>query len=107
MKKSVKQIITGAVIAAGLMSGARGGMPYVFTVSCPNGTQVVEWAVAGIDPGKAFLRASTGAAFPGCTVADYQEKDAALPRIYHGHEETMLTVVPVIGSVIISLIERH
>lgn len=107
MKKLVKQIITGAIVAAGMISGASGGTSHTFTVTCPNGALAVEWAVAGVDPGKAFLRASTGAAFPGCSVADYQEKDAALLRIYHGPEETMLTIIPVIGSVINGIIDRH
>lgn len=104
MKKLLKKVITGAVIAAGLMSGASGGTVHAFTVTCPNNALVVEWAVGDIDPGKEFLRAVTGNNFPGCSVNDYQPGDAALPRIHHGHEQTLLAAAPLIGSIIGSIV---
>lgn len=107
MKKVFKKIISGAVIAASLLASASSAASYSFTVTCPDHAQVVEWTVGDIDPGEALLRASTGLRYPGCRVDDYQAADAALPRFRHSPQESLLTVVPVIGSIINSMIDRH
>ena len=107
MKKALRNAITGAIAAASLMVGAGSAASYSFTVACPDSAQVIEWEVSDIDPGKAFLRASTGMQYPGCSVNEYQIQDAALPRFRHSPQETLLTVVPLIGSIINGFIDRH
>ena len=46
---------------------------YVFTVSCPDKSQVVEqWTIEGDDPGKEVMRGKTVEKHQGCTAADYK-----------------------------------
>jgi len=46
---------------------------YVFTVTCPDKTQIVEqWTIDGEDPGKEVMRGKTIDKHQGCTAADYK-----------------------------------
>ena len=46
---------------------------YVFTVTCPDKSQVVEqWTIEGDDPGKEVMRGKTVEKHQGCTTADYK-----------------------------------
>ncbi len=52
---------------------AAGATVYVFTVTCPDKTQIVEqWTIDGEDPGKEAMRSKTIEKHEGCTVADYK-----------------------------------
>jgi len=74
---------------------------YVFTVSCPDKRLVVEWGVGDIDPGKEFLRVSTGTKYPGCSVSDYNRNtDSDLPRERFSHEAAVIHGIPLLGPLI-------
>ena len=46
---------------------------YVFTVTCPDKSQIVEqWTIDGEDPGKEVMRGKTIDKHQGCTAADYK-----------------------------------
>ena len=46
---------------------------YVFTVTCPDKSQIVEqWTIDGDDPGKEVMRGKTVEKHQGCTAADYK-----------------------------------
>ena len=52
---------------------AAGATVYVFTVTCPDKTQIVEqWTIDGEDPGKEVMRGKTIDKHQGCTAADYK-----------------------------------
>lgn len=74
---------------------------YTFTVRCKDSAVVVEWGVGDIDPGKEFLRASTGTKYPGCTVGDYNETtDYTLPKEHHSHEGGVIAGIPFLSSIL-------
>ncbi len=57
---------------------------YAFHVACPDRIFVVEWGVGDINPGREFLRATTGAQHPGCSVSDSDDaRDRSLPKERH------------------------
>lgn len=101
MKTLFKQLIfVTTLAAAGVASSAHAGTTYLFTVTCPNSMQVVEWDVGDIDPGEEFLRVSTGSLHPGCSVTDYRDEDAILPRTRHSHEAAIIEGIPVLGPIL-------
>jgi hypothetical protein len=54
-------------------AAAAGATVYVFTVTCPDKTQIVEqWTIEGEDPGKEAIRGKTLEKHVGCTAADYK-----------------------------------
>ena len=59
-------------LAATPAAGA-GATVYVFTVTCPDKSQIVEqWTIEGDDPGKEVLRGKTIEKHQGCAAADYK-----------------------------------
>lgn len=60
--------------------GAAGAPVYVFTVTCPDKSRIVEqWTVEGEDPGKEFFRGKALEKHQGCSAADYKPAtDSAL-----------------------------
>lgn len=89
-----------AFAALGAISNAQAGTTYVFTVTCASSAQVVEWGVGDIDPGKEFLRVSTGTHYPDCSITDYNERDAGLPRVRYSHEEAIIQGIPILGPIL-------
>ncbi len=58
---------------AATAASAAGATVYVFTVTCPDKTQIVEqWTIEGDDPGKEMLRGKTLEKHQGCAAADYK-----------------------------------
>jgi hypothetical protein len=58
---------------AATAAAAAGATVYVFTVTCPDKSQIVEqWTIDGEDPGKEFIRGKTIEKHQGCTAADYK-----------------------------------
>ncbi|ARN81798.1 hypothetical protein [Methylocystis bryophila] len=58
---------------AATAASAAGATVYVFTVTCPDKTQIVEqWTIDGDDPGKEVLRGKAVEKHQGCTAADYK-----------------------------------
>lgn len=77
------------------------GTIYEFTVSCSDKRLVVEWGVGDIDPGKEFLRVSTGTKYPGCSTTDYNPTtDSSLPRERYSHEAGVIQGIPLLGPII-------
>jgi len=77
------------------------GTTYTFTVNCQNRSQVVEWGVGSIDPGKEYLRVVTGTKFPDCTVGEYNEAtDKSLPKDRISHEGAVIQGIPLIGPIL-------
>lgn len=103
MKALTNILAASAFAGLGLASSAHAGTTYLFTVTCPESAQVVEWGVGDIDPGKEFLRVSTGTHYPGCSVTDFHDADARLPRIRYSHEEAFWQGIPPIGSILNAL----
>ncbi len=102
--KSFKHLLAlPAFGALCLASNVQAGTTYVFTVTCPHAAQVVEWGVGDIDPGKEFLRVSTGTKFPDCSVSDYRDSDANLPRTRYSHENAIFQGIPLIGPILESI----
>lgn len=101
MKPLSKKCMAATVFAAfGAISSAQAGTTYVFTVTCASSAQVVEWGVGDIDPGKEFLRVSTGTHYPDCSITDYDERDAGLPRVRYSHEEAIIKGIPLLGPLL-------
>lgn len=90
------------VAAIAILSAAESmaGTTYTFTITCPDRSQVVDWGVGDIDPGKEYLRVTTGTKFPGCGVTDYNDvTDRHLPRDRYSHEGAVIQGVPLIGPI--------
>jgi len=65
--------LTTALAATAAGAAAAGPTVYVFTVTCPDKTQIVEqWTIEGEDPGKEAMRGKTLEKHAGCTAADYK-----------------------------------
>lgn len=80
---------------------ALAGTTYTFTVSCAGSARVVEWGVGDVDPGKEFLRVSTGTLFPDCSITDYApSSDSHLPREHYEHAEAFWKGIPLIGPIL-------
>ncbi|MFY9655027.1 MAG: hypothetical protein WAK01_00355 [Methylocystis sp.] len=69
-----------ATALASTSAGAAGATSYVFTVTCPDKSRIVEqWTVDGEDPGKEFFRGKSVEKHQGCSAADYKAAtDSAL-----------------------------
>jgi hypothetical protein len=69
-------LAAGVALATGLAAtaaAAAGATVYVFTVTCPDKSQIVEqWTIDGDDPGKEVMRGKTIEKHQGCTAADYK-----------------------------------
>ena len=101
MKQFSKSIVTFAIFTLALSATeCFAGTTYTFTVRCPNSSQVYEWGVGDIDPGKEYLRVVTGTKFPGCSVSDYTDADSYLPKERVSHEAAVIQGVPLIGPII-------
>lgn len=76
------------------------GTIYRFTVNCQDGNKVVEWAVGDVDPGKEYLRATTGTKYPGCNVVEYNPaSDSNFPVDRISHERGFIEGIPLIGPI--------
>ena len=74
---------------------------YRFHVSCPNKALVVEWGIGAIDPGKEYLRVTTGTHYPGCSISDYNEaRDKDLPKERHSDAGGVIKGIPLIGPIL-------
>lgn len=90
-----------AVLLPSLLAGEARATDYLFHVSCQNTNLVVEWKTGDIDPGREFLRVSTGTKYPNCMVSDYDEThDGDLPREKYEHVAGVIAGIPLIGSII-------
>src|SRR5262249_26622823 len=89
---------TGLVLASALPASAR---EYRFHVSCPDKVLVVEWGIGAIDPGKEYLRMTTGTKYPGCSVTDSDDaRDARLPKERHSDAGGVLVGIPLLGPLL-------
>lgn len=101
--KPIVAFVIGTLISSSAECFA--GTTYIFTVSCQDRSLVVEWGVGDIDPGKEFLRVSTGTKFPGCSVSDYNDaRDQNLPRERYSHEAAVIQGVPLLGPIICGIL---
>src|SRR5690348_13532174 len=74
---------------------------YLFHISCSNKSFVAQWDTGTIDPGREYLRVTTGTKFPGCSVSDYVEaRDSKLPRERYSHEGGVIQGIPLAGPII-------
>jgi hypothetical protein len=54
-------------------AAAAGPTVYVFTVTCPDKSRIVEqWTIDGEDPGKDFIRGKTEEKHQGCTAGEFK-----------------------------------
>lgn len=97
--KAVRILMACAALIAA--SSVHAGGTYKFTVTCQSRALVAQWNTGDIDPGKEFLRVSTGTNFPGCSVSDFNPtRDARLPvEVYRG-PVGVVQGVPLVGQVL-------
>jgi hypothetical protein len=92
------------LIAASLFTSVvYAGPSYKFTVSCDNGhsRSVSQWNTGDIDPGKEFLRVSTGTKNPGCSVSEYNDAtDRNLPLNQYSGPTGVVEGIPLVGQII-------
>ena len=82
---------------------ASAGTTYTFTATCMDsrGSRVVEWGVGDVDPGKEFLRVSTGTNYPNFSISDYNaSSDSGLPREHLQHAEALWKGIPFLGPLL-------
>ena len=81
--------------------GAHAGTNYKFTVTCPNKQLVASWNTGDIDPGKEFLRVSTGTNHPGCSIADFNpSRDGRLPVEVYSGATGVVQGIPLLGPIL-------
>ncbi|WP_114948531.1 hypothetical protein [Microvirga calopogonii] len=97
--------IIQATVLSGLAVGAAAtdaqATTYLFHVSCPDKIFVAQWDTGTIDPGREYLRVTTGTKFANCTVGDYNAaRDGNLPRERYSHEGAVIQGVPLVGTIV-------
>lgn len=95
--------ITLLTAACGLLLSlsAHAGGVYKFSVTCPNKALVAQWNTGDIDPGREFLRVSTGTNHPGCSVTDYQPgRDDGKPVEVYSGAPAVVQGIPLLGSIL-------
>jgi len=75
---------------------------YKFTVSCSHDRFTVLWQTGGIDPGKEWLRVTTGTKYPDCTVSDFNPRTDSHLRLAdrYSHEGGIIQGIPLGGTII-------
>ena len=97
-KVRVAAVVAMASIAAPNFANAT---TYLFHVSCASNSHVEEWNTGSIDPGKEYLRVTTGTKYSGCSVSDYDPaRDAGLPRERHSDVGGVIAGVPLLGPIL-------
>jgi hypothetical protein len=110
MKKhsNVKRVAARAATAialASLAGAATAGPTYKFTVTCFSKRFVMQWNTGDIDPGKEFLRISTGTKNPGCGVSDFNPStDAKYPVEQVSGAPAVFEGIPLAGPLISRLL---
>lgn len=100
---TARKIITAMALAgtvAGAASPALAGGTYRFTVHCQDRTGIAEWRTGDIDPGQEYLRVATGTNNPGCSVADYSDRDSWAPVTVYEGAVGVVEGVPLLGQVL-------
>ena len=101
---NISKIILSTVLFAFITSlpiYSYAGETYKFTITCPDRRFVAEWATGDIDPGKEYLRFTTGTKFDGCQVSDFNTAiDSSLPVDKYSHEGAVIQGVPLVGPVL-------
>lgn len=83
---------------------ALAGTTYLFTVTCSHKSKVVQWNTGDIDPGKEFLRTSTGTKYANCSISDYNSvTDSQYEREVHSHEGAIIEAIPFVGPILKSI----
>jgi hypothetical protein len=103
-QRPVIRATAAALAFVGLVGGAaqvHAGTAYKFTVSCQMRQLVVQWNTGDIDPGKEYLRVSTGTKQPGCSVGDFNRAtDSGLPVETYSGASGVVHGIPLIGSIL-------
>lgn len=104
MSKSIR--VAGLSLGLLIVSaGMADATTYRFGVSCSDKRFVAEWKTGDIDPGREYLRVTTGTKFPSCSVGDYDPStDANLPRETYSHEGAVIQGIPLAGPIICGIL---
>lgn len=97
----LNHLIVFVAITVALAPSHASATTYRFTVSCQHQRFVAQWNVGDIDPGKEYLRVTTGTKFPGCGISDFNPSaDGDLPVERYSHEGAVIQGVPLVGPII-------
>lgn len=97
---------TSAFAAVAIITTAASATDYWFDVSCSNRALVVEWGVGDIDPGREYLRFTTGTKYPNCSVSDYDANaDFNKDHERYSHESAIINGVPLVGPIICGIFD--
>ncbi|MEO5881996.1 MAG: hypothetical protein ABIQ06_06230 [Caldimonas sp.] len=89
-----------------LSLSAHAGGVYKFSVTCSNKALVAQWNTGDIDPGREFLRVSTGTNYPNCSVTDFQPgRDDRKPVEVYSGAPAVVQGVPVLGAILDSIFD--
>ncbi|MDI4665044.1 hypothetical protein K9U40_11985 [Xanthobacter autotrophicus] len=91
-----------------LLASNAGATDYKFRISCQSRSSVIQWSTGAIDPGREFLRVTTGLKNPNCSVGDYNPTfDAGLPVEKLSDMEAVIQgSLPIIGLILLGLSGR-
>ena len=82
-------------------AGPANATTYRFAVSCSNRRLVAEWDTGTVDPGKEYLRVTTGTKFANCSVTDYDAtRDASLPVEKYSGATGVIEGIPLLGPIL-------
>ena len=97
--------VAGTSVALALLSAAcLAGTTYEFRVSCQSQQLVAQWNTGDIDPGREFLRVSTGTKYSGCSVSDYiAARDSRLPLETFSGPTGVVQGIPLVGPILGSI----
>jgi len=99
--KTLKTLIAVAAISFVAIGNAHAGGTYKFVVYCQNQQSVAQWNTGDIDPGKEFLRVSTGTKYPGCSVGDFVAwRDGHLPVETFSGPSGVVQGIPLLGPIL-------
>lgn len=89
------------VALVGGVAPVRAGGTYKFTVSCQMRQLSVQWNTGDIDPGKEYLRVSTGTKHPGCSVGNFNPvTDSSLPVETYSGASGVVHGIPLLGPIL-------
>jgi hypothetical protein len=97
----VSRVATAAAALALLSAASWAGTTYKFTVGCQSQQLVAQWNTGDIDPGREFLRVSTGTKYSGCTVSDFNAaRDGRLPVEVFSGPTGVVQGIPLLGPIL-------
>jgi hypothetical protein len=91
-----------ALVLGFLTSGTAQATDYKFAVSCQYDRFAILWQTGDIDPGREYLKFTTGTKYPDCSVSDFDQARDGNLRVADrfSHEGGVISGVPLIGTVI-------